>query len=431
MKSFQLRICLVFVIAMMTTEIWAQGGSGVYVGGYIRRERPNTVTTLKNSGFTYVILFNVNVESDGTLTTDGETICKNGEYVFNQQQPHYVEDVQALKTWPTGIERIEICIGGWGNESYARIRNLINENGSGEETILYKNFKALKDQLPEIDAVNNDDEHCYDVSTAVKFHAMMSKLGYKTTIAPYTNKSFWKSLVEQLNNECPGACDRILVQCYDGGANNDPINWKMGSLDVHAGRTNYQTDMQISINQMQIWHDSKEVVGGFVWVYNDETWNLNQWASAINRIFGAKKAQEPVVTFYSANNFGGYSVEFSEGEYCMGELSAYGLTDKDISSFKMKPGYKLTGYTTSDLTGQSKEWMEEEMARLGAWAKRISSLKIEKVDDISGVDALDGIESQHSQFYDLQGRKLKRKPAKGVYLEERNGKFVKKEAFLK
>ncbi|MBQ2179647.1 MAG: hypothetical protein II450_04510, partial [Prevotella sp.] len=135
----KLKVYSVLLMLLLATDLLAQEGSGVYVGGHIRRERPNTITKLKNSGFTYVILFNVNVESDGTLTTDGETICKDGEYVFDQQQPHYVEDVKALKTWPTGIERIEICIGGWGNESYMRIRDLINQYGTNENTILYKN----------------------------------------------------------------------------------------------------------------------------------------------------------------------------------------------------------------------------------------------------------------------------------------------------
>ena len=412
---------VLLLMLLLATDLWAQEGSGVYVGGHIRRERPNTITKLKNSGFTYVILFNVNVESDGTLTTDGETICKDGEYVFDQQQPHYVEDIKALKTWPTGIERIEICIGGWGNESYMRIRDQINRYGTSENTILYKNFKALKDMLPEIDAVNNDDEHCYDVNTAVKFHAMMSTIGYKTTVAPYMNKSFWKSLVEQLNKVHPGACDRILVQCYDGGAYNDPIDWKIGDVPVHAGRTNYQTDMQTSISQMQVWHDQKDVVGGFVWVYNDETWNLNQWASAMNRIFSAKKADNPVITFYTANSFGGYSVQLAEGEYCTGELSAYGLADKDIASFKMLPGYKLTGYISNNLTGLNKEWTDEEMARMGAWGKRISSLKIERVQDDTEITDIRISEAPAIRYYDLQGRQLKGKPDKGFYLVERNG----------
>ena len=83
--------------------------TGVYVGGHIRRERPATVQKLKHSGFSYVILFNINVETDGTLTTDGETVCRDGEYVFAETQPFYADDVRELKTWPTAIRRIEIC----------------------------------------------------------------------------------------------------------------------------------------------------------------------------------------------------------------------------------------------------------------------------------------------------------------------------------
>ena len=84
-----------FAVFMLAPEALAWSGSGVYVGGHIRRERPATITTLKNSGFTYVILFNVSVEADGTLTTDGETICKDGEYVFDKTQPHYIGDVKS------------------------------------------------------------------------------------------------------------------------------------------------------------------------------------------------------------------------------------------------------------------------------------------------------------------------------------------------
>ena len=163
--------------------------SGVYVGGHIRRQRPGTITTLRNSGFTYVILFNVHVTSDGTLTTDGDTICYNGEYVFYKKHPHYQEDIANLKTEPTSISRVEICIGGWGNDAYTNIKNLINSKGTGSNTVLYKNFKALKQAVPEIDAVNNDIEQDYDVDTGAKFHIMMYNLGYKTTLAPYTYKT--------------------------------------------------------------------------------------------------------------------------------------------------------------------------------------------------------------------------------------------------
>ena len=219
MKRFLVMALCAFFIA---SNMLAQAGSGVYVGGHIRRERPATVEKLKKSGFTYVILFNVNVEEDGTLTTDGETICKDGQYVFASEQPYYQEDVKALKTWPTAIERIDICIGGWGNDSYKRIRTLVDAEGVGQKSILYRNFRALKEAIPEIDGVNNDDESCYDVTSAVKFHTMMSVLGYKTSVAPYTNKPFWQGLVDGLNSARPEACDLVMIQCYDGGAYNNP-----------------------------------------------------------------------------------------------------------------------------------------------------------------------------------------------------------------
>ncbi len=414
-----LRRLFIFAIPLLLVEgiccftpASAQKGSGVYVGGHIRRERPKTIETLKNSGFTYVILFNVNVEPDGTLTTDGETICREGKYVFANTQPHYVDDVKALKTWPTGIERVEICIGGWGNESYIRIKDLVNKEGTGESTILYRNFKALKDAIPEIEAVNNDDEHGYDATTAVKFHTMMYDLGYKTTVAPYTNKSFWQSLVSGLNRERPGACDRVLIQCYDGGAGNNPSDWRLSGLPLHAGRTNYQTDMETSLEQMQSWKDKNRVVGGFVWVYNDETWNLNKWASGMNRIFQPKKAansgeQKAVATLYSENSFGGYAVSLPEGSYCTGELAAWGISNKDIASFRLEEGYQLTAYVNNDLTGSSKTWTDTELERMGAWGNRLSSLKIEKTEAYQGIGTAGTTQrTAHSEAYDLQGRRI-------------------------
>ena len=416
MKTIITTLMLAFILV---ADALAQQGSGVYVGGHIRRARPATITTLKNSGFTYVILFNVTVEADGTLTTDGETICKDGAYVFDQTQPHYVDDVKALKAWPTSIQRIEICIGGWGNESYTHIRDLVQRDGTGEHTILYRNFKALKTVLPEIDAVNNDDEHCYDVTTAAAFHAMMHRLGYLTTVAPYTNKTFWTDFVATLHRQQPGSCDRVLVQCYDGGANNRPADWQLGDASLHAGRTNYQSDMSTSIAQMQRWHDEAGVVGGFVWVYNDETWNLNQWAAAINRVFQPRTASDGVVTLYSENNYGGYAVELPEGSYATGELALWGIADKDIASFRLQTGYRLTGYANSDLTGASREWADSQLPRMSAWANRISSLKIEKIS----TDALPSVKADSPGapvYFDLQGRRLHDRPASGLYIEKRN-----------
>lgn len=351
-------LLLLAVLTLLVTDAMGQQiGSSVYVGGHIRRQRPSTITKLKESGFNNVILFNVNVEENGDLTTDvggeaGGTICKNGKYVFNTVQPYYVQDVKNLKIEPTGIVRIEICIGGWGNQSYNRIKSLINSQGTGENSILYKNFKALKDAIPEIDAVNNDDEHCYDVSSAVKFHTMMYDLGYKTSLAPYMNKNFWESLATQLNQARPGACDIIMIQCYDGGAGNNPRDWHIGNIPLHAGRTNYQSSMDESINQMKTWRDQANVTGGFVWLYNDESWNLNNWAINMNKTFHSLAPETEVVRLYRGKNYSttGDSLSLGEGRFTKPALAARGAVSYFALSARIKPGYKLTVYKLGDLT---------------------------------------------------------------------------------
>ena len=392
-KIIFLLVWLLCIPAMLFAE------SGVYVGGHIRRERPSTIEKLKKSGFSYVILFNINVESDGTLTCDGETVCKDGMYVFGNTQPEYVSDITSLKQWPTNIRRIDICIGGWGNESYSRIQSLVNSQGTGSGSILYRNFKALKDAIPVIDGVNNDDEHCYDVASAASFHIMMSDLGYKTSLAPYMNKSYWENLATRINSARQGACDRVMVQCYDGGAGNNPCDWHINGLPLYAGRTNYQSSMEESISQMQSWKDNCGVSGGFVWVYNDETWDLNDWATRMNRIFGSyQTAQNSVVTVYSDMNYGGYAVGLPLGEHDMAALAAYGIINDDISSLKVPSGYKVTLYDNSGFGGESRTYTSDASYVGDDFNDRCTSIKVSTAG-VSGKGGLYKLQNRNSGLY--------------------------------
>ena len=365
-KIVFLAIAMVIALADSFAQSQYREVSGIYAGGHIRRGRPGTITKLRNSGFTYVILFNVNVEADGTLTTDGETICKNGEYVFAQTQPYYQEDIRNLKTEPTSVSRIEICIGGWGNGSYGNIKNLINSQGTGASSILYKNFKALKQAVPEIDAVNNDQEQDYEVDPAAKFHIMMYNLGYKTTFAPYTYYSYWKSLNDKIRASKPKAVDRVMVQCYDGGAGN--VNsvgtWNFtGVSERHPGLLDYSNEWSVEKNlaQFQSWKDQGVATGGFVWLFNDgydETWDMNGWASGLNRIFGAVTVpeEEVAVRCYSDTNYKGYCVSLPPGEYGQGDLAVYGLKAKDLSSLEIvNADYQVRLYKTTDCTGTNRK----------------------------------------------------------------------------
>lgn len=95
-------------------------------------------------------------------------------------------------------------------------------SGSGSETNVYKNFAALKTAWT-LDAVNNDDESEYEVDSTVQFARMVAEIGYKYSIVPYTRRDFWEAVVVELGTDI---VDGVYLQCYDGGANNDPSEWK-------------------------------------------------------------------------------------------------------------------------------------------------------------------------------------------------------------
>ena len=384
-------LCVLAAVLTVSDAFGQKEVSGIYAGGHIRRGRPATITKLRNSGFTYLILFNVNVEADGTLTTDGETICKDGQYVFQETQPYYQQDVADLKAEHSSISRIEICIGGWGNGSYGNIRNLVNSSGTGRTSILYRNFKALKDAVPEIDAVNNDTEQDYDAETAAKFHVMLYGLGYKTTIAPYTNMSYWTSLVSKIRASRPRAVDRAMIQCYDGGAGNlgSVGSWNFtGVTERHPGLLNYSNDWSVERNlaQFQAWKDQGVATGGFVWVYNDgydETWDLNAWASGLNRIFESVTVPEDEVAVrcYSEKNYQGYCVSLPAGRFSQGDLAVYGLKANDLSSIEIVDDlYLIKLYKTPEFTGTAIT-RKKSYKTLSTWDNVVCSIVIEPNPD--------------------------------------------------
>jgi len=203
---------------------------------------------------------------------------------------------------------------------------------------------------------------------------MIDELGYKTTIAPYTNRSFWENLVSQLGDRC----DRVLIQCYDGGAGNNPSDWHLGNRAVHAGRMNYQEGgVDACVAQMESWKKNNGVSGGFIWLYNDETWNLNQWATRMLRVFGTKKCDDSIAILYADSDYRGYSKSLGEGSYTQAELAMYGISAKDISSLKVTKGFKITLYENADCTGNSKSWTTDASFVGGDWNDKACSVRIE------------------------------------------------------
>ncbi|KAF2964159.1 hypothetical protein GQX73_g9416 [Xylaria multiplex] len=182
-------------------------------------------TSLKTSGFNSVIIFGVGILGNGDImyysNTPGSSdvlAASNGTYVGGDA---LAAKVKSFKTGTTGINRVEISMNS------QHVKDLMANPGPGPSTPLYRNFAALKTAWG-LDAVNNDDESLYDVSSTVKFAKMLGEIGYKYTIAPYTNSGFWVSLISQTNAGLTDPnllLDRVYLQCYDGGAGNNPSSW--------------------------------------------------------------------------------------------------------------------------------------------------------------------------------------------------------------
>lgn len=359
------RYLLIFTLSCFTTTILAE--SGIYICGHFRRDRTRTVTALKASGFTFGIMFNVHVETDGTLTTDGEVICKDGQYVFDQKvagypndiaQVDYVDDVNSLLSGKTSLLRLEHCIGGWGNHAYLNISNLITAQGTGPTSILYRNFKALKEAIPAVIAVNNDIEHDYDAAKQSQFHIMLYDIGFKTTIAPYTNKTYWDSFVQQVEAARPGAIDRNYLQCYGGGSANNPQNWKIGNIPVYGSRdieANPGLTAQEIVTTMTNWKNSAGIVGGFYWNYNYDR-DLIKFASPVNQVFGGGEVADRgrmVAMLYPVKEYKAPQTGLVLGSYTKAQMQEKGFDMSKLASLRMNENVKMVLFSQDNFSGDS------------------------------------------------------------------------------
>ena len=200
------------------------------------------IDDLKNSGFTTVIQASVFVLPEGDLVFHGHDLCdtiiKDGQYKGRSEWPGLLYD---LKKSPTSVNRLLFTLASGDGEfhgTYRNIKSLIKKQGTGKNSILYKNFKALKDAIPAIDGIDLDYEGeengIYYRTPIIKFSPMLHTLGYEVTFCPFQKPCFWVDCLHTLNSETPGLVTRFHVQCYTG-CYPQPKTWikhiqkKMGS----------------------------------------------------------------------------------------------------------------------------------------------------------------------------------------------------------
>lgn len=266
------------------------GGGPLYTGG------DSVINDLKGSGFTTVIACFMHIESNGDFVFNNATdlLISEGEYVGN---PVWPAQMYSLKEGTTSVNRILFSIGGWETADFPNIKALIfaepgsypNHPDIGPNSILYRNFQALKTAIPSIDGIDLDDEDLYDEPTTIAFSQLLHNLGYQVTFCPFQQLNFWVDCLYRLNEQTPNLVTGFNLQCYSGGGRNNPATWiqaiqaKMGpnfdapgfvfpGLWCKNGDTcesgQCPTGFNSIANRFNEWQ-STGIQGGFIWLYDD------------------------------------------------------------------------------------------------------------------------------------------------------------------
>lgn len=289
---------------------------GVYVGGDFYPPISRAADA-KSSGFNAFFLFALHVYANGDLYYNDTLVVQNGVYVGTAGWG------TSLATLKPNISRIEMVIGGWGDPSFTYIKNLIATNGTGSGSILYNNFLALKNATG-IDAIQYDDEQTYDASSAVTFGEMISGLGLKVTLCPYTAQSFWANVKSQLGTNV----DAIYLQCYDGGAGNTnnvgSWNSAFGGFKVYPGLWGNTSDTPTVTAFMRNWQQTLGITGGFMWLNGGLPSDAQKWGQALafgldplNGLIAEDSATNYFVGGFSGNNgfgFGAWTLNTTGGD---------------------------------------------------------------------------------------------------------------------
>jgi hypothetical protein len=269
--------------------------SGIYGGGPIYKDSATSIAALKRSGFGEVIVWNIEVNPAGDLNFNYEfPLVSNGKYVGDLTHPDFAAHIASLKTAPTSVTRLTFSIGSSNVGVFQAIKALIEATGTGPQSILYQNFRALKTAFPTLDAIDFDDENCYDQPSMVRFAVMLGALGYDVALCPYTNQPFWIAVANAANAQRPGTVTAVHLQCYAGGGGNSPgADWNFGPVPVFPGLWDQSSSPAQVKARMSAWIADSGIEGGFIWFYDDiyKTAGLTeQYASAINLAGAAQPA---------------------------------------------------------------------------------------------------------------------------------------------
>lgn len=195
----------------------------LYENGLLEKYIPCFNNEIAESGFTTLILWAIHVDEEGVIFYNDYPIVKNGK--FNERFSHLPEVINSLKSDDSSVKRVILSIGAGAD--FEHIREMLTSS-TGKKSIL-NNFKVLADTL-SIDGFDFDLEEFpleKYTDTIVQLTIELNKFVNIITYCPYCDQEFWLDCLAQVyaKNDNEQIVSWFNLQCYDGGAGNDPKDW--------------------------------------------------------------------------------------------------------------------------------------------------------------------------------------------------------------
>jgi hypothetical protein len=364
-----LAVLFLLIITVALSASAQVGYTGIFGGGPFYKNAANNITEIENSGFTEAIVWSVEVNSAGDLNFNGEfPLTSGGVYIGDQTHSDFASNMAKLKQGK--VKRVTFSVGSSNVGDWQDITALVQSQGTGMTSILYKDFAALKAAIPALDAIDFDDENSFNSPTTIQFAVMLGQLGYHVEPDPFDNSSYWTNLVSQINTQLPGTVDGVHLQAYAGGSGNSPcVGWNFNGVPVFPGLWDLNdTPAQVQ-TIMSGWHSQCGIVGGFMWLYDDFVGNglAAQYAAAINNAVASSgfTLSGPGNVFLNQSGSGNAPITITDFGGFMGNVTltvstlpkgvqskVSGAGNKQKILLKASPS-ATTGFTTVTVTGTS------------------------------------------------------------------------------
>lgn len=228
------------------------------------------INDLRASNFTKVLLYCIHVYPNGNLNFHDPLLVVDGKYVGDAQWPNYLTQ---LKAEGSSVNQIIMMVGAF-NDDFHAIQTLIQAQGTGPDSDLYKNFAVLKETFPQVDGLDFNDKDLFDNDILEQFALMLGQIGFKLSFSPIDQQDFWVNFLSSVESKSPGLFTTIHLDCFNSGAGNDPIAWQNAvtavspNTIVQAGMTTIGNTDNVIEKQFASW-GAKGLTGGFIWIYDD------------------------------------------------------------------------------------------------------------------------------------------------------------------